>query len=284
MPAAVSIGSPTTRLPSAPERLTHLGDLTKVCPADARELSKVLFARLHAADEASEEYSYVRATLIELNGALVRFCSGRFAHRHEPAEDIVQVATVGLIKAIDRFDPSYDVEFSTFAIPTITGEIKRFFRDTGWMVHVPRRLQELRIHLAKASDELEQQLDRSPTSAELADHLELPEEEVREAMVAAEAQSAHSLDAPATEGAGQGSPALAARLAVEESAYEKVVALESLRPVIAELPERERRILSLRFCDDLTQSEIGRELGISQMHVSRLLARTLATLREALSA
>nr|WP_254553227.1 SigB/SigF/SigG family RNA polymerase sigma factor [Kitasatospora sp. MMS16-BH015] len=264
--------------------IAEAGDLAKVCPADARELSKVLFERLRAVGEESDEYGYVRATLIELNMALVHFCVGRFGHRHEPAEDMAQVGTVGLIKAIDRFDPSYGVEFSTFAIPTITGEIKRFFRDTGWMVHVPRRLQELRISLAKASDELEQSLDRAPTSAELAEHLELPEEEVREGLIAAQAQNAHSLDAPATEGESQAAPALAAKLAVEESAYDRVLALETLRPVIAELPERERRILSLRFCEDLTQAEIGRELGLSQMHISRLLARTLGTLREALSA
>ncbi|MCC9305919.1 RNA polymerase sigma factor SigF [Kitasatospora sp. RB6PN24] len=293
MPVTVTMDPPTTapRVASAPELRSlatqlgiDVGDLTKVCPADARELSKVLFARLRAVDEESDEYSYVRGTLIELNMALVRFCAGRFGHRSESVEDIVQVGTVGLIKAIDRFDPSYDVEFSTFAIPTITGEIKRFFRDTSWMVHVPRRLQELHISIAKVSGEMEQVLDRAPTAAELAERLELPEAEVVEGLVAARAQTAHSLDAPAADDDGGQDSALAARLAVEEPEYEKMLALESLKPLIAELPERERRILSLRFSADLTQAEIGRELGISQMHVSRLLTRTLTMLREALSA
>lgn len=119
------------------------------------------------AEEGTAEYSYVRGTLIELNMALVKFAAGRFAHRKEPVEDIIQVGTIGLIKAIDRFDPEYEVEFSTFALPTISGEIKRYFRDTGWMVHVPRRLQELRLTLAKASDAMEQLLDRVPTAASL---------------------------------------------------------------------------------------------------------------------
>ncbi|MCC9308098.1 RNA polymerase sigma factor SigF [Kitasatospora sp. RB6PN24] len=293
MPVTVSIGSPTTapRVAGASELRSlgtqlgvDVGDLAKVCPADARELSKVLFVRLRAVDEESDEYSYVRATLIELNMALVRFCAGRFAHRSEPAEDIVQVGTVGLIKAIDRFDPSYEVEFSTFAIPTITGEIKRFFRDTSWMVHVPRRLQELHLSIAKASDKMEQLLDRAPTPAELAAHLEVPEAEVVEGLVAARAQTAHSLDAPTGDDDGGQDSALVGRLAFEEPEYEKMLALESLKPLIAELPDRERRILSLRFSGDLTQAEIGRELGISQMHVSRILARTLGKLREALLA
>ncbi|MFI9274068.1 SigB/SigF/SigG family RNA polymerase sigma factor [Kitasatospora sp. NPDC052896] len=288
MSATVSVDSPSTvvRIASTPELRSvaaglgiEVDDLATVCPADARELSKVLFTRLRTVAEESDEHSYVRATLVELNMALVRFSAGRFAHRHEPLEDILQVGTVGLIKAIDRFDPSYDVEFATFAIPTITGEIKRFFRDTGWMVHVPRRLQELRLTLAKTSDAMEQVLDRVPTAAELAAHLDLPEAEVREGLIASQAQSTRSLDAPTLDEDG---PGLVERLAFVEPSYEQVLALETIKPLIAELPERERRILSLRFCADLTQSEIGRELGISQMHVSRLLARTLDKLRAAL--
>ncbi|WP_329577329.1 SigB/SigF/SigG family RNA polymerase sigma factor [Kitasatospora sp. NBC_01250] len=259
-------------------------DLARVCPADARALSKVLFDRLRAAEEGTAEYSYVRGTLIELNMALVRFAAGRFSHRREPVADILQVGTIGLIKAIDRFDPAYEVEFSTFALPTISGEMKRFFRDTGWMVHVPRRLQELRLTLAKASDAMEQLLDRVPTAAELAAHLDLTEEEVREGLTASQAQSTSSLDAPAgADGSVDGCP-LGERLAVEERAFETVLCLEALKPLIAALPERDRTILSLRFGTELTQAEIGRELGISQMHVSRLLNRILARLRTALLA
>ncbi|WP_327064372.1 SigB/SigF/SigG family RNA polymerase sigma factor [Kitasatospora sp. NBC_01250] len=292
MPATVSVEAPTTaRIASAPELRSvaaglgvDLEDPAKVCPADARELSRILFARLRAVAEESAEYSYIRSTLIELNMTLVRFAASRFGHRREPVEDILQVGTVGLIKAIDRFDPSYEVEFSTFAIPTITGEIKRFFRDTTWMVHVPRRLQELRLTLAKASDAMEQVLDRAPTAAELAAHLELTEAEVLEGLTASQAQSARSLDAPASEEDSSTAPALAASLAFEEPAYERLLALEAIKPLIAELPARERRILALRFSADLTQAQIGQELGISQMHVSRLLNRTLSKLRTALTA
>ncbi|MCX4751660.1 SigB/SigF/SigG family RNA polymerase sigma factor [Kitasatospora sp. NBC_01287] len=261
-------------------------DLARVCPTDARALSKVLFARLRAAEEGTDEYSYVRATLIELNMALVKFAASRFRHRSEPQEDIVQVGVVGLIKAIDRFDPAYEVEFSTFAIPTISGEIKRFFRDTGWMVHVPRRLQELRLELAKASDALEQALDRVPTTAELAEHLELTEAEVAEGLTAAQAQSTRSLDAPPVQDDPRGgSPQpMADRLTTEESRYELILGLHALKPLIAALPERDRTILSLRFGADLTQAQIGKQLGISQMHVSRLLNRTLGSLRTALLA
>ncbi|MEU1508124.1 SigB/SigF/SigG family RNA polymerase sigma factor [Kitasatospora sp. NPDC005748] len=259
--------------------------LAEVCPADARELSKALFVRLRAAEEGSAEYSYVRGTLIELNMALVKFAANRFTPRKEPIEDIVQVGTIGLIKAVNRFDPSFEVEFSTFALPTIRGEIKRFFRDTGWMVHVPRRLQELRLTLAKTSDAMEQLLDRVPAPAELAAELDLTEDEVREGLIASQAQSASSLDAPAlgADGADGGDP-LADRVAQEEGAYELRLCLETLKPAIAALPERDRTILSLRFGAELTQGEIGRRLGISQMHVSRLLNRILAGLRAELLA
>ncbi|MFI9270831.1 SigB/SigF/SigG family RNA polymerase sigma factor [Kitasatospora sp. NPDC052896] len=258
-------------------------DLTKVCLEDARGLSKVLFARLHAAEEGTAEHSYVRGTLVELNMALVKYAAGRFRHRSEPVEDVIQVGTIGLIKAIDRYDPCYEVEFSTFALPTITGEIKRFFRDTGWMVHVPRRLQELRLTLAKASDALEQDLDRAPTAAELAVHLDIPEQEVTEGLVASRAQTARSLDAPVV-GADEQGQTLADRLTVEESAFETVLNLEALKPLVAALPERDRVVLSLRFGAEFTQARIGHELGISQMHVSRLLSRILDGLRTALLA
>ncbi|WP_441248120.1 RNA polymerase sigma factor SigF [Kitasatospora sp. McL0602] len=284
-PSAGELTGPADLAGLAIELGINAEDPSRVCPADARQLSKVLFVRLRAAEEGSAEYSYVRGTLVELNMALVRFAASRFGHRKEPVEDIVQVGTIGLIKAIDRFDPGYDVEFSTFALPTISGEIKRFFRDTGWMVHVPRRMQELRLMLAKASDAMEQEWDRLPTPAELAAHLDLTEAEVREGLIASQAQSASSLDAPIPgEDAAGGGPVLADRLAKEEWAFETVLCLETLKPLIAALPERDRTILDLRFGAELTQAEIGRRLGVSQMHVSRLLSRVLAGLREALLA
>jgi len=248
--------------------------------ADARALSKTLFLRLRELEEGTHEFQYVRNTLIELNLPLVRFAAGRFRSRSEPLEDIVQVGTIGLIKSIDRFDIGREVEFPTFAMPTILGEIKRFFRDTTWSVRVPRRLQELRLRLAKASDELGQKLDRAPTVAELAAFLEVSREEVVEGMIASNGYSASSLDAPA--GSGDDSAAPVDRLGFDDSAIELVENRESLKPLIAALPPRERHILLLRFFGGKTQAEIGEQLGISQMHVSRLLSRTLGKLRTGL--
>ncbi|MFF7182664.1 SigB/SigF/SigG family RNA polymerase sigma factor [Streptomyces sp. NPDC008121] len=248
---------------------------------DARALSKTLFARLEHLEEGTHEYAYVRNTLVELNLALVKFAASRFRSRSEPMEDIIQVGTIGLIKAIDRFELSRGVEFPTFAMPTIIGEIKRFFRDTSWSVRVPRRLQELRLDLAKAGDELSQRLDRTPTVSELAAELDLSREEVVEGMTASNAYTASSLDAQPDDDDGEG--ALADRIGYEDHGIEGIEYIESLKPMIASLPPRERRILSLRFVAGLTQSEIGEELGISQMHVSRLLSRTLGRLRKGLT-
>ncbi|MFD7511586.1 RNA polymerase sigma factor SigF [Streptomyces sp. NPDC059853] len=252
----------------------------EIAPMDARALSKDLFARLKVLEEGTHEYAYVRNTLVELNLALVKFAASRFRSRSEPMEDIVQVGTIGLIKAIDRFEADRGVEFPTFAMPTIIGEIKRFFRDTSWSVRVPRRLQELRLDLAKAGDELAQQLDRAPTVAELAERLKISEDEVVEGMAASNAYTASSLDAQPEEDDSEG--ALADRIGYEDHGLEGIEYVESLKPLIAELSPRDRKILSLRFVANMTQSEIGEELGISQMHVSRLLARTLRRLRNGL--
>ncbi|MFI0739788.1 RNA polymerase sigma factor SigF [Streptomyces sp. NPDC021100] len=260
--------------------LPEIPPYDEVEPVDARALSKTLFARLESLEEGTHEYAYVRNTLVELNLALVRFAASRFRTRSEPMEDIVQVGTIGLIKAIDRFELSRGVEFPTFAMPTIIGEIKRFFRDTSWSVRVPRRLQELRLTLAKAGDELAQRLDRSPTVAELARHLGISEDEVVEGMGASNAYTASSLDAPSEDDDHEGT--LSARIGYEDHDLEGVEYVESLKPLIAELPPRDRKILSLRFVGNMTQSEIGEELGISQMHVSRLLSRTLVRLRRGL--
>ncbi|MFC9393753.1 RNA polymerase sigma factor SigF [Streptomyces sp. NPDC057027] len=253
---------------------------------DTRTLSRSLFLRLRALDAEgvaadSPERTYVRDTLIELNLPLVRYAAARFRSRNEPMEDIVQVGTIGLIKAIDRFDCERGVEFPTFAMPTVVGEIKRFFRDTSWSVRVPRRLQELRLALTKASDELAQKLDRSPTVPELAAVLGVSEEDVVDGLAVGNAYTASSLDSPSPEDDG-GEGSLADRLGYEDSALEGVEYRESLKPLLAKLPPRERQIIMLRFFANMTQSQIGEEVGISQMHVSRLLTRTLAQLREGL--
>ncbi|MFB9554166.1 RNA polymerase sigma factor SigF [Streptomyces roseoviridis] len=255
---------------------------------DTRTLSRSLFLRLRALDDEgaaadSPERTYVRDTLIELNLPLVRYAAARFRSRNEPMEDIVQVGTIGLIKAIDRFDCERGVEFPTFAMPTVVGEIKRFFRDTSWSVRVPRRLQELRLALTKASDDLAQKLDRSPTVPELAAVLGVSEEDVVDGLAVGNAYTASSLDSPSPEDDG-GEGSLADRLGYEDAALEGVEYRESLKPLLAKLPPRERQIIMLRFFANMTQSQIGEEVGISQMHVSRLLTRTLAQLREGLIA
>ncbi|MGI5400874.1 SigB/SigF/SigG family RNA polymerase sigma factor [Streptomyces sp. CA-135486] len=262
------------------EGLPEIPDPRSVSTMDARTLSTALFKRLATLEEGTADYSYVRNTLVELNLSLVKFAAQRFRARSEPAEDIVQVGTIGLIKAINRFDVEREVEFTSFALPTIVGEMKRFFRDTSWAVQVPRRLQELRIDLARARDAMEQNLGRPPTAAELGERLGLSEAEVVEGEQAANGYVARSLDAPPNEEEALG--AVGRSLGREDPAFGIVESLESLKPVIAGLGERDRLILSLRFGDELTQSEIGARLGLSQMHVSRLLARILATLRAAL--
>ncbi len=249
---------------------------------DTRTLSRSLFLRFAELTPEHPDYAYVRNTLIELNLPLVRYAAARFRSRNEPMEDIVQVGTIGLIKAIDRFDHDRGVEFPTFAMPTIIGEIKRFFRDTSWSVRVPRRLQELRLALTKAGDDLSQRLDRSPTVPELAECLGVTEEEVVEGLAVGNAYTASSLDSTPSEEDGDGP--LAERLGYEDAAMEGVEYREALKPLLARLPARERRIIMLRFFGNMTQSQIGEEIGISQMHVSRLLTRTLATLREGLIA
>ncbi|SED24086.1 RNA polymerase sigma factor SigF [Streptomyces sp. TLI_105] len=282
-PSAALPQHPVPPVVELPDRLLDM-PLDRIGPVDARALSKQLFARLSELEEGTHEYAYVRNTLVELNLALVRFAAARFGTRSEPMEDIVQVGTIGLIKAIDRFELTRGVEFPTFAMPTIIGEIKRFFRDTSWSVHVPRRLQELRLDLAKAGDALAQRLDRAPTVAELAEELGIEQQEVVEGMAASNAYTAASLDAqPDEEDGAGGEAALADRLGYEDHGLTGIEYIASLKPMIASLPARERQILSLRFVSGLTQSEIGAELGISQMHVSRLLSRTLGRLRRGLT-
>ncbi|WP_443032591.1 RNA polymerase sigma factor SigF [Streptomyces sp. BA2] len=245
--------------------------------ADLRALSNALFARLDAVEEGTPEHSYVRNSLVELNLNLVRYAAHRMRPRDESYEDVVQVGTIGLIKAINRFDLHRGVEFTTFALPTIMGEIKRFFRDTTWAVRVPRRLQELRLDLVKATTDLEQSNGHAPTTAELAEHLDLDEAEISEGLTAANGYTTASLDYPAD--GVDSDDTLADHVGYRDPELDKVEDLHSLKPLIAALPERERRILAMRFAADMTQSEIGAELGISQMHVSRILTRTLGRLR-----
>ncbi|MFD7879848.1 RNA polymerase sigma factor SigF [Streptomyces sp. NPDC059766] len=263
--------------------LPFIDSPSQVSPKDARELSRRFFDRLATLEEGTSEHQYVRNTLIEMNLSLVRYAASRFRSRQDSMEDIVQVGTIGLIKAIDRFELSREVEFTSFAVPYIVGEIKRFFRDTSWAVHVPRRLQEARVELAKATEELQTRLDRMPTTRELSQLMSLSEEEVIEARKAANCYTSSSLDAALTaDGGTDGESVLADFIGEEEPALELVENFHSLAPLIAELDDRERLIIHMRFVEERTQADIGKELGISQMHVSRLITRMVRRLRAGL--
>ena len=219
----------------------------------------------------------VRDYLITMHLPLVEHLARRFRDRGESHEDLVQVGTIGLINAVDRFDVGRGVEFSTFATPTIVGEIKRHFRDRGWAIRVPRRLQELRMQLNRGTAELNQRLGRSPTVPELAEYLGLTEDEILEGLESAQAYATTTLDSGDDD---DSAPSVVATMGVIEPELEGVENRETLRPLLASLPPREQRILVLRFFENKTQSQIADEVGLSQMHVSRLLTRTLATLRE----
>jgi RNA polymerase sigma-B factor len=253
--------------------MTERGTLDK---SEVRELF-VVYQR--APNE--QERAAVREKLVDQYIGLVEFLARRFRNRGELLEDLVQVGTIGLLKAIDRFDLDREVEFSTYATPTIVGEIKRHFRDKGWAVRVPRRLQELHLELTKIVGHLGQELGRSPTIAEIAEAAGTTEETVLEGMEIAQAYNFTSLDAPIDSDDNE-SASFADQMGGEDDQLENLEYRASLAPEMAKLPERERRILYLRFYKGMTQSEIASRLGISQMHVSRLLNRTLIRLREAL--
>ena len=248
-------------------------------PISTRENDRILFAQLVQLTDGDPEKVRLRETIIESHLALVTHAARKFANRGEPLDDLIQVGTIGLIKAIDRFDPAKGFEFSTFAMPTIIGEIKRHFRDKTWAVQVPRRMQELGASVNRATTDLTHKLDRSPSIAEIAQYVGASVDDVVEAINANSAYSTISLDSSAND---DESPTLAQRVGSIDDALEGVEYRESLRPLLAALPEREQVILVMRFFENKSQTEIATELGISQMHVSRILAGTLTKLRESL--
>ncbi len=217
----------------------------------------------------------LRTELVEAHIGLAHHLARRFVYRGEPYDDLVQVGSLALIKAVDRFDPDRGVEFTTFASQTILGELKRHFRDKGWAIRAPRRLQELYLQLNHSVATLSQELGRSPTIAELAADTGAPEEQVLEALEAGRSYRSTSLDSPGPDDEG-----LSSRLGAEAEGMSTVEWRATLEPHVQALPVREQTILRLRFIDGLTQSEIASQMGMSQMHVSRLLAHSLATLRE----
>lgn len=241
-----------------------------------RAIERELLARLSTLSPDDPDRRDIRDALVTMHLPLVEHLARRFRDRGESHEDLVQVGTIGLIKAVDRFDTERGVEFSTYATPTIVGEIKRHFRDRGWAIRVPRRLQEMRLMLNRGTAELSQTLGRSPTVAELAAHLGVSEDEVLEGLESSQAYATTTLDGGDD---ADDSASVAATLGDVDKALEGVENRETLRPLLSALPEREQRILMLRFFENKTQAEIAKEIGLSQMHVSRLLARTLAGLR-----
>lgn len=246
---------------------------------DRDEVREIFRRYQEAADEP--ERARQRELLVEQYIGLVEFLARRFRNRGEPLEDLIQVGTIGLLKAIDRFDLERKVEFSTYATPTIVGELKRHFRDKGWAVRVPRRLQEIHLQLNKVVSDLSHDLGRSPTIEEISDATGISEEEVLEGLEIAQAYNFTSLDAPIDTG-DAGSTTFVEQLGGEDEYLENLEYRASLAPEMQKLPEREQMILYLRFFKAMTQSEIAQRLGISQMHVSRLLNRTLAQLRDSL--
>jgi RNA polymerase sigma-B factor len=229
-------------------------------------------------DFATNRDPGLRDQLIEAHLGLAEYLARRFANRGEPLDDLVQVASLGLVKAVERFDPGRGLEFTTFATPTIVGELKRHFRDKGWAVRVPRRVQELHLRVTGVVDELQLELGRSPTVAEIAVRAGTSEDEVIEAVDAGSAYRSTSLDA--SRGDDEESPGLLGQLGELDPGLARAESRTGLNPLLRQLPDREQLMLYLRFYEGKTQSEIAQRLGISQMHVSRLLARSLERLRE----
>jgi RNA polymerase sigma-B factor len=249
--------------------------------AAIRARSAELFVVLRSDDSSQVAQGQARDDLVRLHLPLVEHLTRRFLNRGEHYDDLLQVGTIGLIKAIDRFDSDRGVEFSTYATPTIVGEIKRHFRDKSWAIRVPRRLQELRASISTVTAELTQDLGRSPTVAEIAAKIGVTDEEVIEGLESANAYTTLSLDA--SDSAEDSALSMLDTIGEDDEALEHVENRESLKPLLEALAPREKHILTLRFFRGMTQSQIASEIGVSQMHVSRLLNKTLAQLRERLT-
>jgi RNA polymerase sigma-B factor len=256
-----------------------------------RERTRALFTRFIRARKRHDDrpelsdaaYEGLRDELVVVHLNLVRFLAVRFANRGEPLDDLVQVGTVGLLKAIDRFDSERGVEFTTYATPTIVGEIKRYFRDKGWAVKVPRRLQELNLAVNRASDKLAVELGRSPTVGELAEHLKAGEDEILEAQELGQAYNLLSLDSEVSGETDKKSQTLADTVGVSDAGLELLEDRANLERAFEVLTGRERVIIYLRFYESVSQTEIAKRLNVSQMHVSRLQAKALDKLRAVLA-
>lgn len=259
----------TTVTPSVSSVGTEQGEYAHLVPLQRR------YAEL---DPNDPERPALREQLINGYLPVAEHIARRFAGRGEPLDDLMQVATVGLINAVDRFEPGRGSDFFSFAVPTITGEVRRYFRDHGWSTRVPRRLKDLHIAIRSALAELSQQLGRAPRPSEIADRLGLPVAEVIEGLQAGEAYRSSSLDEML--GSGEGKATLGEFIGGLDGELALIDDREALRPLLAQLPPRERTIIALRFFRQLTQTQIAEQVGISQMHVSRVLRQTLVYLHE----
>lgn len=224
-----------------------------------------------------------RDDLVMIHHNLVRFLAGKFVNRGEPLEDLIQVGTIGLINAIDRFDPERGIQFSTYATPTIVGEIRRYFRDKAWSLKVPRRLQELNMSANKASEKLNQTLGRPPSLQEIAHHIGSTEEETMEAMELGNAYDTISLDSKLSGDDDSNSLNLGEFIGGADTGVENMEKYGDLNHALEYLDEREKSIIKLRFFKDLSQAEVANKMKISQMHVSRLQQKALSRLRDMLS-
>ncbi|BBY90557.1 RNA polymerase sigma factor SigF [Mycobacterium gallinarum] len=237
-----------------------------------------MFRRLATLDEGSAAYRRQRDEIIARGLPIANHIARRFRNRGEPNDDLVQAARVGLVNAVNRFDPENGADFLAFAVPTMMGEVRRHFRDYGWAVKVPRRLKDLQSQIVKARGALSQDLNRAPTATEIARYLDIDRESVVEATIASSNYSTLSTDVQA--GPDTDFRPIGDTIGEVDPNIDKVLALATVRPLIAALPEREQRVLSLRFFDNMTQTQIAERMGYSQMHVSRLISKALATLRD----
>lgn len=239
-----------------------------------------MFREMNSHPDDSEQRVRVRDRIVRRCMPLAEHIAHRFEGRGEPREDIAQVARLGLVNAVNRFDVECGSDFVSFAVPTIMGEVRRHFRDNSWAVKVPRRLKELHLQLGSATAEMSQRLGRAPTASELAAELELDREDVVEALIAGSGYNTLSMDSGG--GGDDDTPPLTETLGSHDTNLDRIENAEALRPLLDALPERERTVVVLRFFESMTQSQIAERIGVSQMHVSRLLARTLARLRDEL--
>jgi RNA polymerase sigma-B factor len=236
-----------------------------------------------AARYAATRDPAIRERLILTHRHLVEALAARFCRRGAPLEDLVQVGCIGLIQALDRFDPSRGVKFTTYAVSTIVGEIKHYFRNCTWMLKVPRQLQEIAANLARTEEALFRRLGRSPTISELAAHFGVTEEEISEAMELDRTYTPYSLDAELTSESGEANDRLQDLLGGVDGRLEAIVEHSPLHGALGDLDARKRWILRRRYFDEWTQNEVSRELGVSQMHISRLEREALRELRQKLA-